>query len=115
MANDGGAYRIVVRITRFDGNQIFPIEAYVIFGVRVEDTASGALLYETTSQVSRAGPAAGRIFSAPDVEPLRDLINQVLDEAIDRALDDPGLRAALGEGAQPAVAPAPATEASPTQ
>ena len=92
----------------------------------VSEIKPGAVLYESTARGNQASGGAGGGIFAP-VEPLRALTNQVMNDGIDRMLDDPAFRAALantpalaGEQTPPAEASAETpsteqpTEASPT-
>lgn len=105
-----GAHQLEVRITRFDCNQLFPKEAHIELSFRLLDAATGAVLYEGTSNANQAGPGAGMGIFTP-VEPLRALTNQVMNEGIDSMLDNPGFRTALANAAAaPPVEPAPVVE-----
>jgi hypothetical protein len=110
---ENGRHRLVVRLVRFDGNQLFPKEAHIVLAVRLEDAATNAVLYEGEARADGAGAGIGGGIFTP-IEPLRALINDVMNQGIDRALDDPAFRAALAGAseAQPVAAEAP-SEATP--
>lgn len=124
LASDAGPHRMVVRLVRFDCNQLYPREAHAEIVVRIEDQ-SGAQLFEATYTAgqARGGGPSGGIF-AP-IEPLRAITNLVMQQVIDRALDDPALRAVLASAPAPAeltpasaeapaeAAPAPEATAQP--
>lgn len=109
LAADPAQYRLLVRMTRFHCDQYFPKNAHITLVYRLENVATGTLVYEGTATEDRAGPGMGGGIFTP-VEPLRALTESVMSVGIDRMLDDPGLRAALG---QPIVASA-ATNPAPT-
>lgn len=117
LASEAGPHRLNLRVVRFDCNQFIPKDAHVIFVLTLVDAQSGATLFEQTYQQHRAGGGAGTGIFTP-IEPLRALANQVLQLAIDQALDDPAFRAALETSAPSAAAlaeaAAPAAEAAPT-
>lgn len=126
VAEGGGAHQLEVRIARFDCNQLYPREAHIELSFRLLNAATGAVLYEGTARGNQASGGAGGGIFAP-VEPLRALTNQIMNDGIDRMLDDPAFRAALAsapaiaaEQTQPAEASAEApsteqpAEASPT-
>jgi hypothetical protein len=104
LAAESGAHQLEVRITRFDCNQLFPKEAHIELSFRLLDAATNAVLYESTARANQAGGGAGMGIFTP-IEPLRALTNQVMNDGIDRMLDDPAFRAAL--------ASAPAAEQTP--
>ncbi len=106
---EAGVHRLEVRITRFDCNQLFPKEAHIELSFRLLDASTDAVLYEGTARANQAGGGAGMGIFTP-IEPLRALTNQVMNDGIDRMLDDPGLRAAL---AAPISAPIPAADQAP--
>lgn len=112
LATEGGAHHLEVRITRFDCNQLFPKEAHIELSFRLLDAATDAVLYESTARANQAGGGAGMGIFTP-IEPLRALTNQVMNDGIDRMLDDPAFRAALANAAAaaPAAEQAPAAEA----
>jgi len=121
LLSDAGAYRMEVRMVRFDCNQLYPREAHAEIAVRLVDAQSGAELFQNvyTSGEARGGGPSGGIF-AP-IEPLRAITNLVMQQVIDRALDDPAFRAALANAsatapaeAAPAEAPAEANPAPET-
>lgn len=108
LANEAGPHRLVIRLVRLDCNHFFPREAHAQIVMRLEDAASGASLFEGTYSADEAQGTAGASIFSP-IEPLRALTNMVMQQTIDRALDDPAFRAALA-----AAAPAPAAaEAAP--
>jgi hypothetical protein len=110
LVTESGAHHLEVRINRFDCNQLFPKEAHIELSFRLLDAATNAVLYESTARANQAGGGAGMGIFTP-IEPLRALTNQVMNDGIDRMLDDPAFRAALASAA--AVAPAPVMDQAP--
>jgi hypothetical protein len=110
LLSEAGPYRMEVRLVRLDCNQLYPREAHAEILVRLLEAQSGAQLFQRvyTSGEARGG-AGGGIF-AP-VEPLRVLTNLVMQQVIDRALDDHDFRAALASATVPEV-PALAADAA---
>jgi hypothetical protein len=108
---EAGAHQLEVRITRFDCNQLYPREAHIELSFRLLDAATGAVLYESTARGNQASGGAGGGIFAP-VEPLRALTNRVMNDGIDRMLDDPAFRAALASAPAPAAEQTPPAEAS---
>lgn len=111
LAQQDARFRLDVRVERYDCNQFFPREAHLWMVVTLVDVASGAAAYEHRTHINKAeGGISAGIFSP--VEPLRALANAALQEGIDQALDDPGLRAALSA---PAVSAAAESAAAPVE
>jgi len=107
---DGARFRLDVHIVQFDCNQYARKEAHIELTARLFDTATGAVVYERNTRVDRV---EGSVLSLrtgifASHEELRALANAALQEAVDSALDEPGLRAAF---AAAPVAPAPAAPA----
>jgi len=112
LAAEGARFRLDIHIQQFDCNQYARKEAHIELIARLIDVASGATVYERNTRVDRV---EGSVLSLrtgifASHEELRALANAAMQEAVDTALDEPGLRAAL------ASAPAVATPAdAPTE
>jgi hypothetical protein len=104
-------FRLDIRLTRFDSGQFMVREAHVIFVLTLVDLSTNAAVYEhpTSVGVVDGGPSWG-IFSSS--ERLRVTANRAMQQALDQALDDPGLRTALQSAPNSGPA-APATQAGP--
>ena len=109
---ESGAHRLEVRITRFDCNQLYPREAHIELSFRLLDATTGAVPYENTARGNQASGGAGGGIFAP-VEPLRALTNQVMNDGIDRMLDDPAFRAVLASAAAEIPPATPSAEVPP--
>lgn len=88
--------RLVVDVTQFDANQYARREATVALRLTLQDAISGQQLWGDTVRVYRVdgsifGP--GGVFAS--IEDFHALTTQVLSEAVDQGLDNPGFRAAL--------------------
>lgn len=110
VAGDGARFRLDVHVVQFDCNQYARKEAHIELALRLIDQATDAAAYEHNTRVDRV---EGSVLSLrtgifASTEELRALANAALQEAVDRALDDPGLIAALAQ--PPAPGPAPAAE-----
>ncbi|HEY1053048.1 MAG TPA: hypothetical protein VGE39_24930 [Prosthecobacter sp.] len=81
---------------------------YARIRVNVVDQASGGVVYSRVYEAERQSNAY-RPGSGSPVPMLRELTSRALQEAVDRALDDPQMRARLGsgndEGGRPRYAP----------
>ena len=84
-------------VKKLDCNQVFRREANVEIEISVTDTASGRSTFTQTYSTSNIDGSVVSlvigIFAA--VEDLRALTEKTLRETVDKALDDPALRAAL--------------------
>ncbi|MDA8229763.1 MAG: hypothetical protein M0006_00320 [Magnetospirillum sp.] len=84
-------YAMELDIERFDCNQYVRREAHARIGVRVIDTASHQDVYQRDI---RADKVTGSLVSLDvgvfaSVDDLRTVANDVLQEAVDKTLDDP--------------------------
>ncbi len=101
LATTAGTYGLEVIVDQFDCNQYARREAHVRFTVSLVAFASGQQTYAKNVKVdkvtgSRITLDAG-IFA--DVEDLRVLANEALQEAVDDALDDPQFIRSIGPSA----------------
>jgi len=89
------ALQISGTVRQLDCNQYARQEANVEIDVAVTDKASGKRSFNRTYQASKLDgfTLATGVFAS--VEDLRVLTEKTLREAVDKALDDPALRAAL--------------------
>jgi hypothetical protein len=92
----GAQTRLSATVRRLDANQYVRREAHAELEVRITD-ASGQTRW---TRVYVADATDGSIFALDtsvfaSVEDLRKLLEKTLTEAVDKALDDPALRAAL--------------------
>ena len=95
-----GDYGLQVIVNQFDCNQYARREAHVRFAVSLVESASGQQVYAKDVKVdkvtgSRLTLDAG-VFA--DVEDLRMVANQALQEAIDDVLNDPQFAESIGLG-----------------
>ena len=100
LAPSGGDFGMTVVINQFDCNQYIRREAHVRLQVSIVEFASGRQIYDKDIRIDKVSGSlltfdAG-IFA--DVEDLRKVANQALQEAIDQALDDPQLNESLIAG-----------------
>ena len=91
LASTGGDYGLEVVVNQFDCNQFLRREAHVRLHVSMVVFASGQQIYAKDIRVDKVTGSmitldAG-IFA--DVEDLRKVANQALQEAVDKVLDDP--------------------------
>ncbi len=92
-----GSYELSGVITKFDCSQYVRREAHVAIAVRVFDTSSRSQVFAQTYSSDGLNGSLGAldvgIFAS--VESLRALAEQVLNETVDKALDDVALRYAI--------------------
>jgi uncharacterized lipoprotein YajG len=98
-AGTSGAKRFEVRgtIKKLDSSQYVRREAHGVIEVAIVDTASGRELFRRTYSADQVEGSlvtfdAG-IFASP--QDLKKVLEQVLNQIVDKALDDPDLRAVL--------------------
>jgi hypothetical protein len=107
-------FRLDARLARFDSSQYARREAHIVLELTLVDLATNAQAYQraTTVDLVEGSVFSLRtgIFASP--ETLRALANRALQQGVDQALDDPGLRAAL-QAPAPAAATSPAPAAAP--
>ena len=101
LASTGGDYGMEVVVNRFDCNQLSRREAHVRLHVSMVEFASGQQIYAKDIRVDKI---TGSLFTLDagifaDVEDLRKVANQALQEAVDQVLDDPQLIESLMAGA----------------
>jgi uncharacterized lipoprotein YajG len=101
LASTGGAYGMEVVINQLDSNQLVRREAHVRLHVSMVEFASGQQIYVADIRIDKVSGSLitfdASVFA--DVEDLRKVANQALQEAIDQALDDPQLKETLMAGA----------------
>ena len=101
LASTGGDYGMEVVINQFDSNQLVRREAHVRLHVSMVEFASGQQIYVADVRINKVSGSLitfdASVFA--DVEDLRKVANQALQEAIDQALDDPRLTETLMAGA----------------
>lgn len=102
--SDGARLRLDIVIDALDANQLSRREARVVLRPALVDVASGAHLWTTQTRAERV---EGRATLTPSgaygsLEDLHALMVRVLAEAVDKVLDDPGLRDALRRAPRPA-------------
>jgi uncharacterized lipoprotein YajG len=101
LAPTGGDFGMTVVINQFDCNQYRRREAHVRLHVSIVEFASGQQIYDKDIRIDKV---TGNLITFDagifaDVEDLRKVANQALQEAIDEALDDPQLNETLMAGA----------------
>jgi len=92
-----GQHRLDVKVIKFDCNQFVRREAHADFEFTLTDRATSKVEY--TSRVVKT-EVQGSVFAFDvaafaSVEDLRAVANEVLQEAVDGVLDDPGFRSHL--------------------
>jgi len=101
LAPTSGDFGMTVVINQFDCNQYRRREAHVRLHVSIVEFASGQQIYDKDIRIDKV---TGNLITFDagifaDVEDLRKVANQALQEAIDEALDDPQLKENLIVGA----------------
>ena len=98
LASEGARTRIEGTIRRLDGDKFARSESNAEIVVRVIDASSGTTTFERTYVTGNIEGSALTLKTGifASVDELRDLIARTLSQTIDKALDDPELRAALG-------------------
>ena len=101
LASTGGSYGMEVVINQFDSNQLVRREAHVRLHVSMVEFASGQQIYVADIRIDKVSGSLITFDASffADVEDLRKVANQALQEAIDQALDDPQLTETLMAGA----------------
>lgn len=97
LAGGAGRYRMDVDIIRFDADQVGRREATAEFRVSLHPAAGGGVVFSRTARANQISGSA-LTFSAGvfgSVEELRGIALSTMNEAVDQALDDPALAAAL--------------------
>jgi uncharacterized lipoprotein YajG len=98
LATEGARTRIEGTIRRLDGDKFARSESNAEIVVRVVDVGAGTTTFERTYVTATIEGSALTLKTGifASVDELRDLIARTLSQTIDKALDDPELRAALG-------------------
>lgn len=98
LATEGARTRIEGTIRRLDGDKFARSESNAEIVVRVIDVGAGTTTFERTYVTATIEGSALTLKTGifASVDELRDLIARTLSQTIDKALDDPELRAALG-------------------
>ncbi len=91
-----------VAVIRYDSNQVGRREAHADFDVWLMDSATNSAIHQARSRADKVEGSmvtldAGIFASTED---LRKVANDVLQEAVDGALDDPRFRATVEEAAR---------------
>ncbi|MDB5317357.1 MAG: hypothetical protein JWO24_3201 [Rhodospirillales bacterium] len=93
---DTARRRVSVNLTQFDANQYMRREATVAMTIAVDDTASGQTRWRDSVRVYEVdGSIFGLSGVLAPIEDLHALMQRVLQQAVDQALDNLGFRAAL--------------------
>ena len=97
MQADGAPARLAIRVTKFSANQYFHRDAKAAFDVTLTDAAGRQIYADSVDNENSNGSVfvTGILASADD---LHALMVQTMSEAIDQALDKPGLLAAAKPG-----------------
>lgn len=123
LASASAGLRLDVVVVQFDCNQYARREAHVKLALKLVDAATGAVVYEKLTEIDKVNGSVLSLRTGifASTEDLRAIANEALQAAVDFALDDPGLRAALAvrataapatvAAAEPAAAPAAAPAA----
>lgn len=90
-------YRIAGTVKELIGDQVVKREARVAIDVSVVDASNGSARFSRvyTGKIIEGSAMSMETGVFADVEDLRVVVENALKEAIDKALDDPELRAAL--------------------
>ena len=104
LATIGGGYGMEVVVNQFDSNQMVRREAHIRLHVSMVEFASGQQIYAKDIRVNKVTGGMGSLFTFDTgifaaVEALREVANQVLQEAVDQVLDDPRFIESLMAGA----------------
>lgn len=99
----GGRYEVRLTVTRFEASRYVRLEAHVDVGAQVVETASGRVVYEGQGRANKVSGSIvaldNGIFASPTE--LSDLMAATLSEAVDKVVDGPGFRRAVGDAAAP--------------
>ena len=88
--------RVTADLTQFDANQYVRREATIAMTLSVVDAGTGAQRWRDTVRVYQVdGSVFGLSGVLASVENLHALMQRVLSQAVDEALDNPGFRAAM--------------------
>ena len=100
---DGTRYEVRLSVTRFEASRYVRLEAHADIRAQVVETASGRVAYEGQGQANKVSGSIlaldSGIFALP-VE-LSNLMAAALTEAVDKVVDDPGFRRAVGDAGAP--------------
>ena len=97
-----GAAPVEIRLTigRIDASRLIRLEAHAFLRAQLVETASGRVLWEGTGQSNQTSGSVlaldNGIFASPTE--LAALTAKAMSEAIDRIVDDPAFRRAVGGG-----------------
>jgi len=97
LLESNGRHAMELDVQQFDCNQFVRREAHAKVGVSIVERASGRSVFKQNYEADKVSGSlitmdAG-IFAS--VDDLRKVANEALQDVVDRALDDPQLRAAL--------------------
>ena len=96
-----GRYEVRLAIKRFEASRYVRLEAHVDLRAQVVEAASGRVVYEGQGQANKVKGSIialdSGIFASPTE--LSTLMSVTLTEAIDKIVDDPAFRRAVGDGA----------------
>lgn len=97
-AGDSQAPIMRVVINQFDCNQYVRREAHIEFAVELWDPEAERVVYEREVVVDNVEGSLVSLDTGvfAEVEDLRKVANDTLQQAVDKTLDDPAMRAALG-------------------
>lgn len=103
LASASAGLRLDVVVVQFDCNQYARREAHVKLALKLVDVATGAVVYEKLTEIDKVNGSVLSLRTGifASTEDLRAIANEALQAAVDSALDDPGLRAALATRATP--------------
>ncbi len=100
---DGGRYEVRLAVTRFEASRYVRLEAHVDLRAQVVEAASGRVVHEGQGQANKVSGSIfaldSGIFASPTE--LSNLMAAALTEAVDKIVDDPGFRRAVGDASVP--------------
>lgn len=101
LAQGRGDYGLEVVINQFDCNQLVRREAHVRLHVSVVNFATGEQVYMQDVRINKVSGSLLTLDASyfAEVEDLRRVANQALQEAVDQSLDSPQLSNSLVAGA----------------
>lgn len=90
LAEGAPRYDMHIVVNQYDSNQFVRREAHARFAVTLKDKSSGAAVFEKEVAADKVDGSLLAVDTGvfADVEDLRKIANQVLQEAVDKTLDD---------------------------
>ncbi len=97
LAAGGSDYVMRIDVNQFDCNQFARREAHILLYVTLADAQTGQMVYAEDIKIDKVTGSAVTLDAGvfASVDDLRVVANDVLQQAVDRVLDDPAVSAAL--------------------